>query len=40
MSTNFVEKVRGVQQIVEAQVGERAADMVDFKAQVSGHEAT
>ena len=40
MSTNFVGKVRGVQQILEAQIGERAVDMVDFKAQVSGHEAT
>jgi len=40
MGTNFVRKVRGVQQIAEAHVGERVADMVEFKAQVSGHQTT
>ena len=40
MGTSFVGKVRDVRQIAEAQIGEGVADMVDFKAQVSGHEAT
>ena len=40
MGTSFVGKVRDVQQIAEAQIGERVADMVEFKAQVNGHEAT
>ena len=40
MGTSFVGKVRDVRQIAEAQIGEVVADMVDFKAQVSGHEAT
>jgi len=40
MGTSFVGKVRDVQQIAEAQIGERVADMVKFKAQVNGHEAT
>ena len=29
-----------MRQITEAQIGERVADMVEFEAQVSGHEAT
>ena len=29
-----------MQQIAEAQIGEGVADMVKFKAQVNGHEAT
>ena len=40
MGTSFVGKVRDVQQIAEAQIGEGVADMVKFKAQVIGHEAT
>jgi len=40
MGTSFVGKVRDVQQIAEVQVGEGVADMVEFEAQVSGHEAT
>jgi len=40
MDTNFVEKVRDMQQIAEAQIREGVADMVEFKAQVNGHEAT
>jgi len=40
MGANFVRKVRDVRQIAEAQIGEGAADMVEFEAQVSGHEAT
>jgi len=40
MSTSFVGKVRDVRQIAEAQNGEGVADMVEFEAQVSGHEAT
>jgi len=40
MSTSFVGKVRDVQQIAEAQIGEGVADMVEFEAQVIGHEAT
>jgi len=40
MGTNFVRKVRDVQQIAEAQIGEGVADMVKFKAQANGHEAT
>jgi len=36
MGTSFVGKVRDVRQIAEA----RVADMVEFKAQVNGHEAT
>ena len=40
MGTSFVGKVRGVRQIAEAQIGEGVADMVEFEAQVSGHEAT
>jgi len=40
MGTSFVRKVRDVRQITEAQIGEGVADMVVFKAQVSGHEAT
>ena len=32
--------IRDVQQIAEAQIGEGVADMVKFKAQVIGHEAT
>jgi len=40
MGTSFVRKVRDVQQIAEAQIGEGVANMVEFKAQVNGHEAT
>ena len=40
MATSFVGKVRDVRQIAEAQIGEGVADMVKFKAQVIGHEAT
>jgi len=40
MGTSFVGKVRDVRQIAEAQIGEGVADMVEFEAQVSGHEAT
>ena len=40
MGTSFVGKVRDVRQIAEAQVGEGVANMVEFKAQVNGHEAT
>jgi len=40
MGTSFVGKVRDVQQIAEAQIEEGVADMVKFKAQVNGHEAT
>jgi len=40
MATSFVKKVRDVRQIAEAQIGEGVADMVEFEAQVSGHEAT
>jgi len=40
MGTSFVGKVRDVRQIAEAQIGEGLADMVEFEAQVNGHEAT
>jgi len=40
MGTSFVGKVRDVRQIAEAQIGEGVANMVEFEAQVSGHEAT
>jgi len=40
MSTSFVGKVRDVWQMAEAQIGEGLADMVEFRAQVNGHEAT
>jgi len=40
MGTSFIGKVRDVRQIAEAQIGEGVADMVEFEAQVSGHEAT
>jgi len=40
MGTSFVGKVRDVRQITEVQIGEGVADMVEFKAQVIGHEAT
>ena len=40
MGTSFVGKVRDVRQIVEAQIGGGVADMVEFEAQVSGHEGT
>jgi len=40
MGTSFVGKARDVWQIAEAQIGEGVADMVEFEAQVSGHEAT
>ena len=40
MGASFVRKVRDVRQIVEAQIGKGVVDMVEFQAQVSGHEAT
>ena len=40
MGTSFVGKVRDVWQMAEVQIGEGLADMVEFKAQVNGHEAT
>jgi len=44
MGTSFVGKVIDVRQIAEAQIAEgvadMVADMVEFKAQVNGHEAT
>jgi len=40
MGTSFVGKVRDVRQIAEAQIGEGVAEMVEFEAQVNGHEAT
>ena len=38
--TSFVGKVRDVWHIAEAQIGEGVADMVEFEAQVNGHEGT
>ena len=40
MGASFVGKVSDVRQIAEAQIGEGMADMVEFMAQVNGHEAT
>ena len=40
MGTSFVGKVADVRQIADVQIGEGLADMVEFKAQVNGHEAT
>jgi len=40
MDTSIVGKVVDVRRIAEAQIGEGVADMVKFKAQVNGHEAT
>ena len=40
MGTSFVGKIRDVQQIAEVQIGEGVANLVEFKVQVSGHEAT
>jgi len=40
MGTSFVGKVRDVRQIAEARIEEAVADMVEFEAQVIGHEAT
>ena len=40
MGTSFVGEVRDVRLIAEAQTREGVADMVEFKAQVSGHEVT
>ena len=40
MGTSFVGNVRDVRQIAEAQIREGVADMVEFRAQVNGHEAT
>jgi len=37
---SFIEKVRDVRQMAEAQIGEGVADMLEFNAQVDGHEAT
>jgi len=40
MGTSCVGKVRDVRQIAEAQIGKGVADIVEFEAQVSGHEST
>jgi len=40
MGTNFVGTVRNLRQIAEAQIGKGVADMVEFKAQINGQEAT
>jgi len=40
IGTSFVGKVRDMRQMVEAQFGEGVADMIEFEAQVNGHEAT
>jgi len=40
MGTSFVGKVSDVREIAEAQIGQGVADMVEFEAQVNGHEAT
>jgi len=40
MGTSSVGKVRDVRQIAEAHIGKGVADMVEFEAQVNGHEAT
>jgi len=37
---NNIISLRHVRQIAEAQIGEGVADMVKFKAEVNGHEAT
>ena len=39
MGASFVGKIRDVRQIAEAEFGKGVADMVQFEAQVSGHEA-
>jgi len=38
IGTSFVRKVRHVRQIAEAQIGVGVTNMVEFKAQVGGHE--
>jgi len=38
MGTSFVGKVRDMRQIEESQIREGADDMVEFEAQVNGHE--
>jgi len=40
MGTSFVGKVTDVRQIVKAHIGGGVADIVEFEAQVNGHEAT
>ena len=40
MRTSFVGKVRDVQQIAEAQIGKGVSNVVEFEAQVNGHDAT
>jgi len=40
MGTSFVGKVRDLRQIAEADIEEGMANIVEFQAQVSGHEAT
>jgi len=40
MGTSFVGKIKDVLQTAEVHIGEGIADMVEFQAQVSGHEAT
>jgi len=39
MGTSFVGRVRDVQQMADAQNGERGGDMQEFQAQGIGHEA-
>jgi len=39
MGTSFVGKARDVWQMADAQDGEGGGDIVEFQAQVSGHEA-
>ena len=39
MRTSFVGKARDVWQMANAQDGEGGGDIVEFQAQVSGHEA-
>jgi len=40
MGTSFVGKIRNAWQTAETQIGEGAADMVEFEAPVNGHVAT
>jgi len=39
MGTSFVGKVRDVRQMAEVQIGKGVANMMEFEAQVNGHEA-
>jgi len=40
MGTSFIGKLRDGRQIAKAQIGKGVADIVEFKAHVSGHEVT